>query len=268
MSGATTDTVKLREAAELNKLTVAQLKQFLKARSVRTTGKKEDLLKLARLYFDTPVLQANDSDKTESDIFANTSLVWQPVNSSSKIAIPSSFSIDVVTSYLSTLPAMLVSCKPGESGDEVEEANAGTEKPSVKGRRMYANEKLTMVEVAAGAGGQLLFRGNCEASLRKSCRYPAVALGQDGRVLKGNCNCPAAAGKPNELIFVVHQLITLIPLRRSLLPCGGIAVLRRRYFSKTPSRPRSRLHQSASSLGARKPPPTFTRSHLQEQVNY
>jgi hypothetical protein len=206
MSGATTDTEKLREVGELNKLTVAQLKQFLKARSVRTTGKKEDLLKLARLYFDTPVLQSNDSDKTESDIFLNTSLVWQPVNSPSAIAIPPSFSIDVVTSYLSTLPAMLVTCRAsqGESGDEVEEANAGTEKPSVKGRRMYASEKLTMVEVAAGAGGQLLFRGNCEASLRKSCRYPAVALGQDGRVLKGKCNCPAAAGKLNSINFLVH----------------------------------------------------------------
>lgn len=111
----------------------------------------------------------------------------------------------MVTSYLSTLPASLVA--PGTSeidldgenvtedmdGQVVVEVEAGTEKPSVKGRRMYVSEKLTMVEVAI-CGGQVLLRANCEASLRKSCRYPGVAISQEGSVLKGKCNCPAASG--------------------------------------------------------------------------
>jgi hypothetical protein len=55
---------------------------------------------------------------------------------------------------------------------------------------MYMSEKLTHVEFAADRQ-KTLFRGNCEASLQKSCRYPAVALDQDGRISAGQCNCEA-----------------------------------------------------------------------------
>jgi hypothetical protein len=196
-----------RELGDLEKLTVAELKVFLKERGVRSSGKKCQLLELAKLYYNSPVLRSNATElnTTERDIFANDALVWEKLDSSSQVTLPTSFSIDVVTSYLSTLPASLVA--PGTSeidldgenvtedmdGQVVVEVEAGTEKPSVKGRRMYVSEKLTMVEVAI-CGGQVLLRANCEASLRKSCRYPGVAISQEGSVLKGKCNCPAALG--------------------------------------------------------------------------
>jgi hypothetical protein len=78
-----------------------------------------------------------------------------------------------------------------EEADE-EEVNAGTEKPAAKGRRMYCSEKLTFVEMSS-ADGQMLFRGNCEASYHKECRYPAVAVGSNGKISSATCNCQAAS---------------------------------------------------------------------------
>ena len=73
--------------------------------------------------------------------------------------------------------------------------DAGTEKPAAKGKRMYIAEKLTMVEMAPGHNGTTAFRANCEASLRKSCRYPALMIDKDGLIVKAACNCEAKAGK-------------------------------------------------------------------------
>jgi hypothetical protein len=189
---------------DLDKFTVIQLKQFLKDRGLRSSGRKSELLKLAKLYANSPVLRGIEAE-SEEDIFASDELVWREVTSHSQIAIPLSFSIDVLTTYLSTLPAALVTPHVETySDDDLEETeegagarvqvkvDAGTEKPSVKGRRMYCSEKLTLVE-AANSGSEVFFRANCEASLRKDCRYPAVAIGPEG-IVKGKCNCPANAG--------------------------------------------------------------------------
>jgi hypothetical protein len=191
---------------DLGMLTVVQLKQFLKARNVRSSGKKIELVKLAKLYYSSPVLRVSECDRG-TDTFWDTSLAWKEVTSHAEVTIPRPFSIEVVTTYLSTVSAAAISpnLQDGEFEegeiDEVE-VDAGTEKPSVKGRRMYASEKLTLVE-AVTSGEDLLFRGNCEASLRKSCRYPAVAISKDGQVVKGTCNCPANAGMKH-LFLILH----------------------------------------------------------------
>jgi hypothetical protein len=185
-----------QKLSDLTKLTVAELKLFLKARNLRSTGRKADLLKLAKLYFNSPILRTESCPSASaSDIFTKNGLVWNAINL--PVVIPSSFSIDTITSYLSTIPVSMVIQQSAEEveeeQEEEEEANAGTDKPSVKGRRMYISEKLTLVEWAT-SGTNLLFRSNCEASLRKSCRYPAVAISKEGSVIKGKCNCPALAG--------------------------------------------------------------------------
>jgi hypothetical protein len=198
-----------RGGLDLDMFNVIQLKQFLKSRGLRSSGRKNELLKLAKLYASSPVLRGIE-EEIEEDIFASDQLVWREITSHSQISIPSSFSIDVLTTYLSTLPAALVTVTPQvdaysdedmeetgkepSSGARVQvEVDAGTEKPSVKGRRMYCSEKLTLVE-AANSGSDVFFRANCEASLRKACRYPAVAIGTMG-IVKGKCNCPANAGE-------------------------------------------------------------------------
>jgi hypothetical protein len=179
---------------------VVQLKQFLKARNVRSSGKKIELVKLAKLYYNSPVLRVSQGDSRETDTLGDASLAWKEVTSHADVSIPAAFSIEVVTKYLSTVSAAAITPHVSDGlFDETDEGvvevevDAGTEKPSVKGRRMNASEKLTMVEAAA-SGEDLFFRGNCEASLRKACRYPAVAIDKDGQVVKGTCNCPANAG--------------------------------------------------------------------------
>jgi hypothetical protein len=79
---------------DLDKFTVIQLKQFLKDRGLRSSGRKSELLKLAKLYANSPVLRGIEAE-SEEDIFASDELVWREVTSHSQIAIPLSFSIDV-----------------------------------------------------------------------------------------------------------------------------------------------------------------------------
>jgi hypothetical protein len=54
---------------DLTKLTVAQLKAFLKARGVRQTGKKAELLQLAQLYFTTPTVATLPTGQNNLDLF-------------------------------------------------------------------------------------------------------------------------------------------------------------------------------------------------------
>jgi hypothetical protein len=68
----------LPQVADLVKLTVPVLKQFLKVRGVRSSGKKSELVKLATLYYLTPILRTEPS-ANESSIFTSCSLVWEEV---------------------------------------------------------------------------------------------------------------------------------------------------------------------------------------------
>jgi hypothetical protein len=189
----TTDTLppSVQTPDELSKLTVIKLKLFLKARGVRCTGKKEELLKLCRLYFDRPVLQA---DGTEQDVPAPptylNSLTFTDLSKEKGPKIPASFAIDKIVTYLSTMTASL-SCV--DSSDD-ESADAGTKKPVVKGRRMYNSEKLGMCESAVQSNGAILFRANCDASLRRQvCRYPQVTVDTNGDIAGAQCTCEASS---------------------------------------------------------------------------
>jgi hypothetical protein len=268
----------LPQVADLVKLTVPVLKQFLKVRGVRSSGKKSELVKLATLYYLTPILRTEPS-ANESSIFTSCSLVWEEVKH--RVHIPSSFSIEVLTSYLATVPVCMVmphSSGQNEDGGEPTEGvgvnpaeievDAGTEKPAAKGRRMYVSEKLTLVEVAT-SGNTLLFRGNCEASLRKSCRYPAVAISNEGKIVAGQCNCPAQAGMLIDMVLLKRgQLIKIVQshYRWSLLPCSHTTLCCRGYLTQSASSCGSSLHLEAPILGPGQPSPTQTRTHLPEQV--
>jgi hypothetical protein len=279
MPGPTKDPSVSQEPQSFTKLTVQQLKEFLKARGVRSSGKKCELVKLATLYAKSPVLRAKESQPGRSDIFANSELVWQEVTHHSQVSVPSAFSIDVLTTYLATVPVSLVMPQSEEGaggvdtndmvgGTEEVEMDAGTDKPSVKGRRMYVSEKLTLVE-AANSGTDLLFRSNCEASMKKSCRYPAVAISQDGSVAMGQCNCPANAGLSKFLLSqVLSQSIYMFQLisRWSLCTCGMSTFFCGGHLYQTASSPSSSMHFQTTGLGSGQPSTAKTWSHLREEV--
>jgi hypothetical protein len=172
----------IRDMSNLDKFTVVQLKSFLKVRNVRSSGKKAVLLDLAKLYFDSPVI--SQFKKTERcTLFSEPTLLWQEVTAGAKLDLPG-FSIVTISSYLSTLPVTMTRAFLDEGEGADEEVEAGTEKPAAKGRRMYCSEKMTYAEWCS-KDGQTFFRGNCDASLRKACRYPAVGVTKDGEIIKG-----------------------------------------------------------------------------------
>jgi hypothetical protein len=98
--------------------------------------------------------------------------------------------MDSIISYLSAINISLVAAN--DSDDEL--VDAGTQKPVAKGRKMYRSEKLTHCDVSETSSGTFLFRGNCEASMKKQlCRHPQVAIHKLGHVEKARCNCEASA---------------------------------------------------------------------------
>jgi hypothetical protein len=76
---------------DLDKYAVVQLKKFLKERGVRSSGKKSELLDLARLYYNSTVLHVG-SFKALPDrdgvIFSDPTLKWQDVRNPSDVHLP------------------------------------------------------------------------------------------------------------------------------------------------------------------------------------
>ena len=57
---------------------------------------------------------------------------------------------------------------PTDASEEEDEVDAGTQKPMIKGRKMYYSKKVLLAEYAQIDGGYALFRANVEASFRKN----------------------------------------------------------------------------------------------------
>ena len=68
----------------------------------------------------------------------------------------------LIAEYLSTLPVTFPSADGADLGssDEDGAADAGTENVSVKRKRMYVAEKLTLAEHASVLDGKTAFRAN------------------------------------------------------------------------------------------------------------
>jgi hypothetical protein len=180
---------------DLEKMKVIELKEFLKSRNVKNSGNKFELLRMARLYVNHPVINLDQGTGVPCQIWESAT-EWKDVSTFS-LSIPSAFSIASINAYLSCLLVSL-SARAKEGEEEVDDENeddteAGTRKPVVKGRQMYQSEKLTLAEWACLDNGTFLFRGNCEASLKKQmCRYPRVSVSASGGIEHAECTCEAA----------------------------------------------------------------------------
>ena len=135
-----------------------------------------------------------------SSVFDDNSFGWKQIESDNIISIPKHFTIEEITSYLTTIQVSLVVQGPiiragSGSDDEDKDTNvaAGTLKPTVKGRQMYVSKRLTLVEYVETAT-HIYFRGNCQASMRKDPRYPGVSIKKsNGKVDFAQCTCEARA---------------------------------------------------------------------------
>ena len=164
---------------ELEHFNKCQLLSFLKSRGVKQT--EDILLKVAKLVANRPVITVT-SDHTTS-LTINSVLEWK--NAATEVApIPKGFNLETLTNYLREISCNLA------MQDEEELVYSGTQKPVLKGRKMYQSMKLQMAQFGV-AGTDLFFRANCSASLKnKETRYPSVRISHEGAVLKGSCVRP------------------------------------------------------------------------------
>ena len=148
------------------------------------TGNKDILLKVAKLVANRPVITVT-SDHTTS-LTINSVLEWK--NAATEVApIPKGFNLETLTNYLREIPCNLA------MQDEEELVYSGTQKPVLKGRKMYQSMKLQMAQFGV-AGTDLFFRANCSASLKnKETRYPSVRISHEGAVLEASRVCPVHA---------------------------------------------------------------------------
>ena len=183
--------MKIPSKEELGKFKKPELVAFLKARGVPSTGNKEALLKLAVLYADRPEVISDPevTFKESSSLPSDSVNQWKNVLTE-KAAIPSGFTLETITLYLSVLSTSLA--LPNEEEDET--VDVGTLKPVVKGRQMYQSQRLQMAEFGFNSRKNLVFRGNCSASLKQNeMRYPRVVINPQGSILEASCVCPAQA---------------------------------------------------------------------------
>ena len=149
---------------ELEHFNKCQLLSFLKSR-----GNKDILLKVAKLVANRPVITVT-SDHTTS-LTINSVLEWK--NAATEVApIPKGFNLETLTNYLREIPCNLA------MQDEEELVYSGTQKPVLKGRKMYQSMKLQMAQfgVAGTAYLPYLFLSDQHGAFRIALSCPPFCL--------------------------------------------------------------------------------------------
>ena len=180
---------KIPSNEELQKYKKQALVAFLKSRGLPSTGNRDKLLNLAKLYASRPEIISDPeiTFKPDNSLPHDSVTTWKNVLVEHP-AIPSGFTFEVICSYLSVVTTYLLV----NNGEEREPVDVGTLKPVVKGRQIYLSQRLSMAEFGIDSKDNLVFRANCHASLKQDeTRFPRVVIGQTGEILKSSCNCPA-----------------------------------------------------------------------------
>jgi hypothetical protein len=138
-----------------------QIQAFLKARNLKTTGNKPQLLAIAKFYeeeLDCDALSTDEAALTKKrEIFMDCK-DW--VNfQNKKVGFPKGFEREVINKFLTSTEYL--------HGDNAEVVSSGTVKPAKKGRLLYSSEKIQSCEVGQH-NGCILFRCVMEASLKKN----------------------------------------------------------------------------------------------------
>ena len=186
---------------DFRKLTKVKLQDFLRKRGRSVTGSKAELVQLCEVYKDEPLataFQAEES-KLEEDrrVFSESNLSWASIKTIKPRCFPK-YALKAVEDFL--ISSLVVF----EDGDEID---AGTNKPSIRGRRLYASYRFQLVEVAT-KDDWYLFRSVSGASLKSNeDRRPCVALDRDGSIKVTQCTCQQQAdGKCSRVAGLLYLL--------------------------------------------------------------
>ena len=80
--------------SHLEDYNVKELKEFLRARNRRVTGKKNELLSFAKLYKDDPIVEVSSlPDIADIDM---GSLIWSGIVRETRATLPKGFTIDTI----------------------------------------------------------------------------------------------------------------------------------------------------------------------------
>ena len=143
---------------KLDHFNKSQLLSFLKSRGVKQSGNKDILLKVAKLVANRPVITVSSDNITSSS--SDSVSEWK--NAATEVApIPKGFNLETQTNYLREIPCNLTL----QDGEEL--VYSGSQKPVLKGRKMYQSMKLQMAEFGT-AGTDQIFHANCSASLKNT----------------------------------------------------------------------------------------------------
>ena len=148
---------------DIDTMSKNQLLHWVRKLKVQVSGNKPDLrerLKTVAKSFAkpsvTPNLQDNLADVEEKrKIFDLPEIEWS--QDLSKVQVPAGFDLDVIRKFHTSLTV----------NDEV--LAAGSEKPTIEGRRMYLRSKIQLCE-SAQKDSYVLFRCNIEDCMRNSFR--------------------------------------------------------------------------------------------------
>ena len=158
---------KLPTFIEVDSMTKNQLLFWIrKFKTVPVTGNKKELSDRLKALVNREIVNpAQNFDLNLSHISADfeekrklfdlTELLWSSDVSAAQI--PSNFNLGTINSFLTSITVVY----------NDEELAAGTEKPAVKGRKMYASSKIQLCEFSQ-KDSFLLFRCNMEASMKSS----------------------------------------------------------------------------------------------------
>ena len=146
------------------------------------TGNKDILLKVAKVVANRRVITVTSDHSTSVTI--NSVKEWK--NAATEVApIPKGFNLETLTNYLREIPCNLA------MQDEEELVYSGTQKPVLKGRKMYQSMKLQMAEFGV-AGTDFFFMQIAQQALRIK-RHATLVLGfpmkeQFGRIMCLPCS--------------------------------------------------------------------------------
>ena len=142
------------------------LVEFLRGYSAKTTGKKAELLHLAKKYYETkgPATKKEDNFDfrkvvSQRKIFSDKSLIWRDINELPKNLIKKELEDETINSFLTNYSFFF--------GDDL--IDCSTQKPSVKGKHLYFSRKVHQCQFAEGES-LLLFRCTMSASMKTEFR--------------------------------------------------------------------------------------------------
>ena len=198
---------------EIDKMTVKQLKNFLKSRGLKSTGLKNELQRLVRIYKSEILPDTSTNDIEESELkrqrmIFDSDFSWTKIEKLKKSQIPEEFDYFQIHTFLT------------QQLTNDHENDLGTEKPAEKGRHMYRSNLVNLCEFVFSSRNILLVRGEIQASMERKIHQSYVGI-EEGVVFSSKCSCKARID--GRCVHVACLLYVLDDVKLGIKPQVGLS---------------------------------------------